>query len=67
MRVRPIWVYLSHLEGVYACDPDDGRLISDIRLAEDRPEGVGVVEVQKKIIYALTGTGHVYALRHPPM
>jgi outer membrane protein assembly factor BamB len=60
-------VYLSHLDGVYACDPNDGRLISDIRLREDRPEGVGVVEVQRKIIYALTGPGHVYALRHPPM
>jgi outer membrane protein assembly factor BamB len=60
-------VYMSHLEGVYACDPNDGHLIFDIRLSEDRPEGLAVVEVQKKTIYALTGTGLVYALRHPPM
>ena len=60
-------VYLSHLSGVYACDPNDGRLVCDIRLAEDRPEGLGAVEVHKKTIYALTGTGQVYALRHPPM
>jgi outer membrane protein assembly factor BamB len=60
-------IYLSHLDGVSAFHPADGRLIWDIQLADDEPEGVGLVEVKKKIIYALTGTGHVYALRHPQL
>jgi outer membrane protein assembly factor BamB len=58
-------VYMSHLDGIYACCPTDGRLIWNIKLAERRPEGVGLVEVKNNTIYALTGTGHVFALRHP--
>jgi outer membrane protein assembly factor BamB len=58
-------VYLSDLEHIRAFDPNDGRSVFDIRLGEKRPEFVGPVEVTKKIIYALTGVGHVYALHHP--
>jgi hypothetical protein len=58
-------VYISHLNGLYVWRPDDGRLICDIRLSEKRPEGVGLVEVKAKVIYALTATGSVFALRHP--
>ncbi len=58
-------IYISHLEGVYICDAEDGRLICNIRLGEKRPEGVALVDAKKRIIYALTGTGRVFALRHP--
>ena len=58
-------VYISHLRGIYLCDPNNGRLLCDIRLSEKRPEGVGLVDVREDIIYALTATGHVFALRHP--
>ncbi len=60
-------IYISHLRGIYVCQPTDGRLICDIKLDEKRAEGVGLVEVRKGIIYALTATGHVFALRHPPI
>jgi outer membrane protein assembly factor BamB len=57
--------YVSHLEGIDICRPEDGRLICNIRLGEKRPEGVGLVDVIKRTIYAVTGTGRVFALRHP--
>jgi outer membrane protein assembly factor BamB len=58
-------VYVSHLRGIYVCDPNNGGLLCDIKLSEKRPGGVGLVEVRENIIYALTAAGHVFALRHP--
>ena len=58
-------IYMSHLNGISAFRPNNGCLIWDIRLADDRPEGVGLVDVREKVIYALTGKGHIFALRHP--
>jgi hypothetical protein len=59
-------IYGSHLDGVNLCRPGNGVSICDIRLNQ-RHEGVGLVDVRKSIIYALTGRGYVYALRHPPV
>jgi hypothetical protein len=57
-------VYLSHLDGVNVCRPGDGASICDIRLSQ-RHEGLGSVNSTKNTIYALTGRGWVYALKHP--
>jgi hypothetical protein len=59
-------IYGSHLDGVNLCRPSDGVSICDIRLNQ-RHEGVALVGLKKTIIYALTGRGYVYALRHPPV
>jgi outer membrane protein assembly factor BamB len=58
-------VYISHLRGIYVCDPNNGRLFANIKIGEERPGGVGLVEVRENVIYALTAAGHVFALRHP--
>lgn len=59
-------IYLSHLDGVMVCRPSDGKPVCNIML-ELRHEGVGMVNLRKNVIYALTGSGYVYALRHPAL
>jgi len=57
-------VYIAHLEGIDVCRPDTGEVICAIKHGE-RSEGIGPVEVSGNKIYALTGDGYAYALRHP--
>jgi outer membrane protein assembly factor BamB len=56
--------YISHFEGLDLCRSSNGELASEIKLTE-RGDGVGLVDVKQGTIYALTGKGYVYALRHP--
>ena len=53
--------YLSHLNGLTLLDKN-ARAVADLRLST---EGIGVVDVRANTIYAATGRGYVYALRHP--
>ena len=57
-------VYVSHLEGIDICRPQSGEIICTVKLSKG-PEEVGPVEVRDSKIYALSGDGYVYALRHP--
>jgi outer membrane protein assembly factor BamB len=57
-------VYVSHLEGIDICRPQSGEIICTVKLSKG-PEEVGPVEVRDNKIYALSGDGYVYALRHP--
>lgn len=57
-------VYFCHLEGVDVCQPESGDVVCKIKLDEQRSR-VGLIEVKRNIIYALSGKGNVYALRHP--
>jgi hypothetical protein len=58
-------LYLSHLRGIDLIDADSGSLLCEITTSSDRRGGIALVDVRDKIIYALTGDGHVLALRHP--
>ena len=57
-------LYISHLEGIDLYEPARGAIICRIEHGE-RPEDVGPVDVQDGMVYALTGEGEVFALRHP--
>ena len=57
-------VYISHLEGIDICRPQSGEIICTVKLNKG-PEEIGPVEVTDNKIYALSGDGYVYALRHP--
>jgi outer membrane protein assembly factor BamB len=57
-------IYVSHLEGIDARRPTEGVLAFKIRRSRV-PSGVSQVDVGSNRIYALTGDGYVYALRHP--
>ena len=58
------YVYLSHFEGVRICRPGDGSPVCEIN-SDERCDDVGLVDIAGGIIYALTGVGDLYALRHP--
>jgi PQQ-like domain/PQQ enzyme repeat len=58
-------MYESHFEGVNIRHPSNGELLSEIRFPE--LEDAGLVDVKDGTIFALTGRGTVYALRHPPL
>ncbi|MGA7623693.1 MAG: PQQ-binding-like beta-propeller repeat protein [Candidatus Acidiferrales bacterium] len=57
-------IYISHLQGLDLCRSGNGEVASKIKLS-GQGHGVGLVDVKQSTIYALTGKGHVYALRHP--
>jgi outer membrane protein assembly factor BamB len=57
-------IYFCHLEGVDVCRPESGDVVCKIKLDEQRSR-VGLIEVKRNTIYALSGKGNVYALRHP--
>jgi outer membrane protein assembly factor BamB len=57
-------IYVSHLEGIDVRRPESGVLAFRIE-RKARPVGIGAVDVKQNTIYALTGDGYVYALRHP--
>jgi len=57
-------IYISHLEGIDLRHPKSGVLLCKIERS-DIPEGSSLVDVKQNTIYALTGDGNVYALRHP--
>jgi outer membrane protein assembly factor BamB len=57
-------LYISHLEGIYICRPERCDIISKIT-GRQQAEGFGPVEVKNDKIYALSGDGYCYALRHP--
>src|SRR5260370_13876413 len=58
-------MFESHLDGINAFRTRNPKTLFEIRLKG--PHGIGLVAVRDKIIYATTGDGYVYALRHPPM
>lgn len=57
-------LYVSHLEGIDVRRPKDGSLALRIS-PKEMSSGISQVDVNKNRIYALTGDGYVYALRHP--
>jgi PQQ-like domain len=57
------FMYESHLAGINIFRPQDIETVCEIRM--ENHNNVGLVEVKHRTIYALTGNGLVYALRHP--
>jgi PQQ-like domain len=57
-------IYVSHLEGIDVRRPKDGGLAFRIS-PKQMTSGISQVDVSKNRIYALTGDGYVYAMRHP--
>jgi hypothetical protein len=60
-------LYLSHAHGIDLMHPSKGILLGRILTNRDLRNGVAPVDVKTKTIYAMTGDGSVYALRHPPI
>jgi outer membrane protein assembly factor BamB len=59
-------VYSSHTGGVDVFAPTNGALLFKVTGTAPRSRGsVALVDVKDGIIYLLTGSGQVYALRHP--
>jgi outer membrane protein assembly factor BamB len=59
-------VYSSHQTGVDVLSPTTGVLLFKLMVTGSSSRGsVDLVDVKENVIYALTGSGHVYALRHP--
>ena len=56
-------IYISHLQGVHVRRQSGGTLACQIELGKVSP-GIGPVDVREGMIYALTGDGWVYALKH---
>ena len=57
-------IYISHLQGIHVRRQSGGVLACQIELG-NVSSGIGLVDVRDGMIYALTGDGWVYALRHP--
>jgi hypothetical protein len=57
-------IYISHLEGIDVRQKSGDMPAFRIERSE-RSSGISQVDVTTKTIYALTGDGYVYALRHP--
>jgi outer membrane protein assembly factor BamB len=57
-------IYISHLQGIDVRRPTDGGLVCKVK-RETSSSGIGPVDVSGRRIYALTGDGYAYALRHP--
>lgn len=58
-------IYVSHLEGIDVFQQADGATACKIELGS--ASEIGPVDVTANTIYALTGEGYVYALRHPDL
>jgi outer membrane protein assembly factor BamB len=58
-------VYLSGRQSVDVLRPATGTLLCRLNIADDTGGGIAPVDVRDKKIYALTGDGCIYALRHP--
>jgi len=58
-------LYLSHAEGIDLIHPEDGRVLCQLKTTDDTRGGLALVDVRDGLIYALSGDGSVYALRHP--
>jgi outer membrane protein assembly factor BamB len=57
-------IYISHLQGIHVRRQSGGALACQIELG-NVSSGIGLVDVRDGMIYALTGGGWVYALKHP--
>jgi outer membrane protein assembly factor BamB len=57
-------IYISHLQGIDVRRQTNGALVCKIK-RETVSSGISPVNVRGGRIYALTGDGYVYALRHP--
>src|SRR5262249_13370295 len=58
--------YVSHLQGIDIRRQEGGGLACQLSLG-DVSSGIGLVDVLDRTIYALSGDGWVYAMRHPPV
>jgi hypothetical protein len=58
-------IYVSHLKGVDVRHADDGARAFNITRKES--DEIGAVHVKQHVIYAVTGNGFAYALKHPPI
>jgi outer membrane protein assembly factor BamB len=58
-------MYLSGYQSVDALRPATGTVLCRLNLDDDTGGGIAPVDVKDKKLYALTGDGSVYALRHP--
>jgi hypothetical protein len=56
-------IYVSHLKGVDVRHSDDGARAFNITRKET--DEIGAVHVKQHVIYAVTGDGFAYALKHP--
>jgi outer membrane protein assembly factor BamB len=56
-------IYVSHLKGLDVRQSDDGVMAFNITRKE--VDEIGAVHVKKHVIYAITGDGFAYALKHP--
>jgi outer membrane protein assembly factor BamB len=59
-------IYFSHFGGIDVLNQADGATTCKIGLKDVQGE-IGPVDVTDNSIYAMTGDGYVYALRHPPL
>ena len=57
-------IYISHLQGIDVRRQSGGGLACQIELG-NVSSGIGPVDVKNGAIYALTGDGSVWALKHP--
>ncbi len=60
-------VYLSGYHAIDVLRPATGTLFCRLNIADDTGGGIAAVDVKDEKIYALTGDGSVYALRHPAL
>ena len=58
-------LYLSHLHGIDLFRPETGTMVCRLETSDDVRNGIALVDIRDKQIYALTGDGTVHALRHP--
>ena len=58
-------LYMSHLHGIHLMQPTTGCLLCQLTTKQDSGGGMAPVDMSDKAIYALSGKGTVYALRHP--
>jgi hypothetical protein len=57
-------IYVSHFQGIHVRRQSGGAMACQIELG-NVSSGIGLVDVRDGMIYALTGDGWVYALKHP--
>jgi outer membrane protein assembly factor BamB len=56
-------IYVSHLKGVDVRHSDDG--VRAFNITRKETDEIGAVHVKQHVIYAVTGDGFAYALKHP--
>ncbi len=58
-------LYLSTVSGIDVLHAEKGTVLCQLKTSDGPRNGVALVDVRDRKIYALTGDGRVHALRHP--